>query len=645
MSELTVVTPQISQDFLSKDNSTFLYKTIISKYKLEEYGTKEKKTIIDELIEIMKNQYKILQFSKINNSNVLQVKKQFNDICLKNIAPFITKITENEVKIVQDNRKYERDFNTIKSKVVFNERPISSSTDHLILSKENKKKVSIANNPSQSVAKKISNSRIDNSNKINQSSRMDQSDNINDRLKELEAARQMGQPPRNQELPDFLKQVKVGKTNDTLPSTSQSLKLSGYNNDSNYSNISSDQPNNNNKYNDNISIQDRLAQIENERNSLNANQLPSQQMAPHQMPPQQMPPQSMQPQSMQPQSMQPQSMQPQSMQPQQMPPQSMQPQQMPPQSMPPQQMPPQSMQPQSMQPQSMQPQQMPPQSMQPQQMPPQSMPSQQKQSQPMQNIVSYSQTINMELDKIYNIIGVMKHEIDSLKKNKKIYNKKILQLEVNKTDSSYKYLFNPINNIVLIKIISYYLPPPRYNVLNDSIIEYKIDSVDKTQVSCIIIKKGYYNIDTLIERLNQNEDLFFTLDITQKLSIELKDKTISNFTLINSDTSSDFLTKLGFNMSQSDLLADYKWKNNTLYIADNFIDLRLPNKLLLYIDNLQDDPVGVLNFNNSSICDISFKVPTTLDHLNINFMTEDNKIYDFNNILYNLSFQIDIIEN
>ena len=124
----------ISADFLSKENSTQLYKNFISKNKLDNSSKKEKEKYITDLIEIMKKKYKILELNKINKSNINQVKIQFNDICLKELQ---TTVNVNKPKnIIKDSpddlninhdRKFNRDFNSIKKKVTISERPVGSS--------------------------------------------------------------------------------------------------------------------------------------------------------------------------------------------------------------------------------------------------------------------------------------------------------------------------------------------------------------------------------------------------------------------------------------------------------------------------------------------------------------------------------------
>ena len=201
--------------------------------------------------------------------------------------------------------------------------------------------------------------------------------------------------------------------------------------------------------------------------------------------------------------------------------------------------------------------------------------------------------------------------------------KKSLQLEINKSDSIYNYIFSPLDNITSIKLVSYYLPSPPYNIIEDTCLTYII-----TEPININIMRGYYSIEKLIEKLNINNDLFFSLDdITLKIKITLKNINVEeniNFKIIKNYLS----VKLGFDTSE--------------LIATNLYDLRIPTKLNFYILNLQEEPLGILNFNGTSICNLNFNMPISLNKLEIKFTTEDNIVYNFNKILYNLSFIIEI---
>ena len=100
---------------------------------------------------------------------------------------------------------------------------------------------------------------------------------------------------------------------------------------------------------------------------------------------------------------------------------------------------------------------------------------------------------------------------------------KLFQLEVNKKDASYNFQFNPINNIISIKLASYNLPLPIYNIIEDSVFKYKIND----NIKHIYVSKGNYNIDILLNTLNKNNDIIFFLDISQKINITSKEDNIN----------------------------------------------------------------------------------------------------------------------
>ena len=282
-----------------------------------------------------------------------------------------------------------------------------------------------------------------------------------------------------------------------------------------------------------------------------------------------------------------------------------------------QQMPPQQMQYQQM-PQQQMPHQMPP------QMPSQQMPQQQHQ---------YQELIN-KMNEMQQTIVILKQENDLLmreKTNHTMNQKKTfteqLQLEISKKESRYNYQFNTINNITNIKLVNYDLPPALYNILEDVNIIYKLlnDNIEKQ----IIIPKGNYSITNLLIKLNENNDLLFSVNIEEKIVIKSKDNSIL-FKLINNN----FANKLGFNNNDNDNYI-------LILIADRIYDIRHINKLYLYIRNIyQDKPVGILNFNGSSIINLGFN-DISLNNLFLEFYTEDNQLYNFNNMNYSLSFIIE----
>ena len=238
---------------------------------------------------------------------------------------------------------------------------------------------------------------------------------------------------------------------------------------------------------------------------------------------------------------------------------------------------------------------------------------------------------------LMDIINNMKQEIISLKNVKTSIpipvpqqSTRILQLDINKKENNYNYIFNRLNNITHIKLIAYDLPKPRYNILTDMYLIYIVNNIEYK----LLVKKGFYDYNIVIETLNRNEHLLFSLDITQIINVKSKQDDV-NFTL----KYNDLLKIIGF--TENSIITNV----NSIIIADNMMDLRLPLKLQLYISNIQDNyPFGLLNFNGSSSGEIHFNNMISLSNLNIIFKTEDNNLYDFNSMAYNLSFQITIIE-
>lgn len=201
-----------------------------------------------------------------------------------------------------------------------------------------------------------------------------------------------------------------------------------------------------------------------------------------------------------------------------------------------------------------------------------------------------------------------------------------LQLEVTKKDASYNYQFNPIHNIIGLKLVHYDLPPPIYNIITDM----KLDYIYGESEQSILLPRGNYNIDNLIKGLNINNLIFSFDTINQKINITSE----NDFKII----SSRGWEKLGFTQKE------YNYSKSIM--ADRIYDLRPPSKLYLFIKNINPNhPICTLNFNNNSICNIPFPEPITLSNLMLEFYTEDGTLYNFNDINYNLGFVIEIIQN
>jgi hypothetical protein len=228
-------------------------------------------------------------------------------------------------------------------------------------------------------------------------------------------------------------------------------------------------------------------------------------------------------------------------------------------------------------------------------------------------------------------LNIILDEINLLKSS--LYNKyKYFQLEINKTKPEYNYKFRQIKNVIGIKLISYSLPEPIYN-FNDGEIEY----VFKNKKYTIFLERGYYNNNTILNYLNKNPHLFFSFNNKRKISVTIKSNHIIsdndiiesvNFNFINSE----LLNKLGF---------EELYSQNGILTSKNLIDYRLPTKVKLYVNNIDSKmPMGILNFNGTSLCEFNFNSPISLNNLHLIFKSIDGNLYNFDDMMYNLSFQL-----
>jgi hypothetical protein len=240
---------------------------------------------------------------------------------------------------------------------------------------------------------------------------------------------------------------------------------------------------------------------------------------------------------------------------------------------------------------------------------------------------------SQQMNELNQIILSLKQENDFLKSEimkiqaKKVPSVNTLQLDISKKEPQYNFQFNTINNVLSLKLLSYNLPQPAYNIVENTQFIYKMNDTEYK----IYISKGNYNIDNLLDNLNNNSHLLFSVDFMQKVSIKSKDESL--FQIVPTLLS----YKLGFNNQQST-------NNINIITAYRIFDIRMPSKLLLFIRNINsNEPICSLNFNNSSICNLQFNSPLVLSSLQLEFYLEDNTLYNFNDLFYNLSFAIETI--
>ena len=225
------------------------------------------------------------------------------------------------------------------------------------------------------------------------------------------------------------------------------------------------------------------------------------------------------------------------------------------------------------------------------------------------------ETKNAELEKLIN-------------NYKYLFNSQYIHVEVTDSQnrSAYNFPLNNINNVISIKLNHYSLPNIQFNIeenKNNALI-IKKDNIEMK----ILINKGKYTIDSLLDALNSKLDNI-KLSLTQEQTIKIESLNDSKFDLLPTLLSTN---NLGFTSDST---------NNTSYTADNIWDLRIDNKVYLYITNLSNNvPFGILFNHGNSHCEFKFKEPFDIDSLDIVFKDSKGNNYNFYNLEHSLSFMI-----
>ena len=216
-----------------------------------------------------------------------------------------------------------------------------------------------------------------------------------------------------------------------------------------------------------------------------------------------------------------------------------------------------------------------------------------------------------------NLLDEKEKELDT--KYGAIINTKTFQLEINPESSisSYKYNFNNTLNVTGIKLIACSIPFKKYNIEDDinNLFLYTFNNIQEN----IILHKGFYTIQEIIEKLNLNQNnLVFELNsVNQKIKVTSNSK----FNIVPTTFS---MVCLGFKSNCN---------NNNIYNADTTYDLRINNKVYLYFKNISDDPISIITPNtNIYDSEILFENVVKLNYLDISFKDEYNNDYNFYNI-------------
>ena len=99
----------VMNDFLSKENTINIFKTMTISNNLSNLNKQQKDTLINQIITVMKRIFKTLELQKINKNNLSIVKKQYNEIVIKQTSE-LYKESNTQTQISND-RQNNRTFN------------------------------------------------------------------------------------------------------------------------------------------------------------------------------------------------------------------------------------------------------------------------------------------------------------------------------------------------------------------------------------------------------------------------------------------------------------------------------------------------------------------------------------------------------
>jgi len=253
-------------------------------------------------------------------------------------------------------------------------------------------------------------------------------------------------------------------------------------------------------------------------------------------------------------------------------------------------------------------------------------------SNPLENIEEFSDNYDSPQ---YDVLKIKEQEL--LEKNiqfekllnnyNHLFNVDYLHVEVSEPNckSNYSFPLDTITNVKSIKLTHYSLPEIQFNIeenKNNYIVVCQNDVETK-----YIINRGKYTIDTLLEVLNNKlKNIKFYLNLDQTIKIE----------------SDEVFDLLSCPLLKNNLGFINPTLNKSSYISDNIWDLRIDNKIYLYINNLSDTvPFGILfNGTNNSNCEFKFKEPFDIECIDIVFKDSKGALYNFYNLQHTLSFVI-----
>jgi hypothetical protein len=248
-------------------------------------------------------------------------------------------------------------------------------------------------------------------------------------------------------------------------------------------------------------------------------------------------------------------------------------------------------------------------------------------------LASVKQEISLEFEKLNEkeiLISKKENEMKLLmKKYHYLYGTTNIQLDISPSEphSDFLFEFGPIENINGIKLMSYSIPQPRYNIESGKNNVFQIKNIDNEIIE-LKLNSGKYLINNLIEKLNTKSEKFkFELNEEQLVEINSEE----SFEIIPTPLSKEIL---GFTLH---------YEGESKYIGDKPWDLRIEEKVFLFINNLDDStPFAILYTNNHGNYQFKFEEPIILDNLDLSFRDSKGRSFNFYGLPYSLNIQLEI---
>ena len=243
------------------------------------------------------------------------------------------------------------------------------------------------------------------------------------------------------------------------------------------------------------------------------------------------------------------------------------------------------------------------------------------------------QDIILEFEKLNNKEALITKKMEEMKilmkKYQYLYGTSNIQLDISPDEplSNFSLEFETIENIVGIKLMSYSIPEARYNIESEKNNIFQIKNITNEIIE-LKLNSGKYSIESLLEKLNTKFEKYkFQLNVEQFVEISSDE----SFEIISTPLSREVL---GFTSI---------CKDNSKFVADKSWDLRIEEKIFLFINNIDNTrPFAILYKNNQGNNPIKFEELIKLDKLELSFKDSNGRAFNFYGLKYNLNIQLEL---